>query len=94
MNQHECPVCEGRKETQAFVCGVGFGGLRALPCKTCNAKGFLTDEEMAALSQQKAKCDERKATRLVLSFTMREMAEHLGIPFLKYNDYEHGRIDL
>lgn len=91
--QHKCPTCEGRKETQAFVCGVGIGGLRAMPCDTCKAKGFLTDEELTALNERKAKRDERKAARLVLGFSMREMADRLGVPFLKYNDYEHGRAD-
>lgn len=92
--EYQCPVCEGRKHTMAFVCGSNVGGVRALSCQTCNAKGFLTDEEMTALNQQKAKRDKRKAARLVLGYSMREMADRLGIPFLKYNDYEHGRVDL
>lgn len=92
--EHKCPTCDGHKETQAFVCGIGVGGLRTMPCDTCKAKGFLTEEEMIVLEQRKAKREERKAARLVLDLSVREMAQRMGVPFLKYNDYEHGRVDL
>ena len=92
--EHKCPTCDGRKETQAFVCGTGVSGLRAMLCRTCNAKGWLSDEEMIAIEQRKVKREERKAARLALDLSVREMAQRMGISFLEYNDYEHGRVDL
>lgn len=94
FNQNICPTCKGEKRTMAFVCGKNIGGVQALDCSTCKATGFLSDPEMAAYNEQTAKKAQRRAVRLALDLSMREMAKKLGVPFLDYNDYEQGRIDL
>lgn len=92
--EHVCPTCQGSKETHAFVCGIGVGGIRTMLCQTCNAKGFLTDEEKAELEQRKAKRDERRAIRMGLDLSMKEMATRMGVSLVDYSSYEHGGIDL
>lgn len=92
--RHLCPTCQGSKETHVLVCGKGTGGIRTMLCQTCNAKGFLTDEEKAELEQRKAKHDERRAVRRGLNLSMREMAAQMGVSLVDYSSYEHGRIDL
>lgn len=94
MIQYACPVCRGEKVTRAFVCGATSGGLRTLSCEACEGKGWLSDEEMNEREQRIAKHKERRAERLVLGFTMREMAQRLGVSLVDYSSYEHGRIDL
>lgn len=92
--EHKCPTCDGHKETQAFVCGIGVGGLRTMPCDTCKAKGFLTEEEMIVLEQRKAKHQERRAARMELDLSQKEMAKRMGVSLVDYSSYEQGRIDL
>lgn len=94
FNQNICPACKGAKRLMAFVCGKNIGGVQVLDCLTCKATGFLSDPEMAAYNEQDTKKAQRRAVRLALNLSMREMAKKMGVPFLDYNDYEHGRIDL
>lgn len=63
-------------------------------CQTCNAKGYLTDEELTALNLRKAKHQERRDARRALDLSMREIAERMGVSLANYSSYEHGRIDL
>ncbi len=94
QNQKQCPVCEGRKETVVFVCGIGTHGIQRMSCKTCEGRGWLSDMELQELQARKKKRAERRDTRLALSLTMREMAVRLGMSLVDYSSYEHGRIDL
>ena len=94
FTKFDCPVCEGRKYTTAFVCGPNTGGVREIPCQTCKATGWLTDGEMGVYRLKKAKHEERRSARLARDLSMREMAKEMGVSLADYSSYEQGRIDL
>jgi len=89
-----CPVCNGAKQTMAFVCGrPEVSGLRALTCQTCKGVGSIPEWEMRAYNEQAAKKKQRRAVREALDLSMMEMAKRMGMSRQDYNDYEHGRRD-
>lgn len=94
FTKFDCPICEGRKCTTAFVCGPKTGGVREIPCQTCKATGWLTDGEMGVYRLKKAKHEERRNARLARNLSMREMAKEMRVSLADYSSYEHGRIDL
>lgn len=89
-----CPTCKGERKTLAFVCGINTGGVRALPCSTCNERGELTDDELSAFNIARETAKWRRDYRFSLRRTQREMAAALGLTLVQYSAYENGRIEL
>ena len=86
-----CPSCEGRKTALIHYHTVKPPHIwRNDPCKTCQGRGELTDEEMQA---HQAKCElhrVRATQRRERNITQRELAKAVETDVGTYSRWESG----
>lgn len=82
-----CPSCEGRKGGDALVCGPGVSGMRWMPCSFCKGSGRVWSYNGTQYRMGR----ELSKARQAKDYTIREAAKAYRVPFLDWNDLEHGR---
>lgn len=89
----DCPMCNGRGQTEALVCGRlasggGFSERRILTCHQCDGTGRLSAEAMQRYNDGRAMAESRKARGI----TLRAEAARLRISPSELSDREWGRV--
>ena len=90
-NLIQCPDCRGSGSVTGFACSPsrGTGGVRTLPCFTCNGQSTITTEKAEWRRQGEA----IRTDRIRENCGGRERARMLGLTPLQLNDLEHGKVD-
>jgi hypothetical protein len=90
-----CPDCKGQRERFAFVDGYDehtgqhWGGIRMMPCFTCNGTGEVDD----CYPEWRERGRALKARRMEPYVRMGDMADRLGIGLCEYSRMERGISD-
>ena len=88
-NLIRCPDCRGSGSVTGFACGPAGGGIRTLPCFTCNGQTTITTEK----AEWRRMGEAIRTDRIRENCGGRGRARMLGLTPLQLNDVEHGKVD-
>lgn len=81
-----CPMCEGRKESEAVLCGHGHCQIKMVKCSLCEGAGQVTEDHAERYREGRRRRDDRVAR----GKSLREEANRLGISASALSRIERG----